>query len=192
MPVPRDTVRQAGGEGTLVGGSTAITCDLNNAAERDLKVLPPIVLLVILVIIGILLRAIVAPLLLVGTVIVSFLAHHGASVLIFGYVFDFPGEDPSLPLFGFIFLVALGVDYNITEIGFPVAFGVLLDTFIVRSILLSATVIELDRRIWWPSRLSHAGPPPRPARSWPCRRGRSRARGLRRRMRCLLGVQEQA
>ena len=218
VPELRDVARQAGGEDTLVGGPTAITYDLNQAATRDLKVLPPIVLLVILVIIGLLLRAIVAPLLLVGTVIVSFLASLGASILIFNYVFDFPGQDPSLPLFGFIFLVALGVDYNIflmarvreesvkhgtregmirglavtgavitsagivlagtfsvlavlplvslTEIGFLVAFGVLLDTFIVRSILLPATVMELDRRIWWPSSLWHReneDPPPGPA-----------------------------
>lgn len=209
VPHLREVAKAAGGDGTLVGGPSAITYDLNQAAQRDLTLLPPIVLLVILVIIGILLRAIVAPLLLVGTVIVSFLAALGASVLIFDYVLGFPGQDPSLPLFGFIFLVALGVDYNIflmarvreetvthgtregmirglavtgavitsagivlagtfsvlavlplvtlTEIGFLVAFGVLLDTFIVRSVLLPATVMELDRRIWWPSRLSGRG-----------------------------------
>ena len=209
VPVMRDTARGAGGEGTLIGGPTATTYDLNQAAERDLKVLPPIVLLVILVIIGLLLRAVVAPVLLVATVIVSYLAALGASTLIFEYVFHFPGEDPSLPLFGFIFLVALGVDYNIflmarvreetvgrgtregmirglavtgavitsagivlagtfsvlavlplvslTEIGFLVAFGVLLDTFIVRSVLVPAGVIDIDRRIWWPSRLAHPG-----------------------------------
>ncbi len=206
VPELREVAKGAGGEETLVGGPSAITYDLNEAAKRDLLVLPPIVLLVILVIIGILLRAVVAPLLLVGTVIVSFLAALGASVLIFNYVFDFPGQDPSLPLFGFIFLVALGVDYNIflmarvreetvrhgtregmirglavtgavitsagivlagtfsvlavlplvslTQIGFLVAFGVLLDTFIVRSVLLPATVMELDKRVWWPSVLS--------------------------------------
>jgi putative drug exporter of the RND superfamily len=209
VPTLRDTARGAGGEGTIVGGPTATKYDLDEAALRDLKVLPPIVLLVILVIIGALLRAVVAPLLLVGTVIVSFLASLGACVLIFDHVFGFPGQDPSLPLFGFIFLVALGVDYNIflmarvreeaerhgthegmlrglavtgavitsagivlagtfsvlavlplvtlTQIGFLVAFGVLLDTFIVRSILLPATVLELDRRIWWPSRLARGG-----------------------------------
>ena len=211
MPHLRDVAKAAGGDETLVGGPSAITYDLNQAAQHDLIVLPPLVLLVILVIIGILLRAIVAPLLIVGTVIVSFLASLGASVLIFDYVFDFPGQDPSLPLFGFIFLVALGVDYNIflmarvreesihhgtregmirglavtgavitsagivlagtflvlavlplvtlTEIGFLVAFGVLLDTFIVRSVLLPATVMELDRRIWWPSKLAGATEP---------------------------------
>ncbi len=221
VPELRASVRAAGGEGTLVGGPTATKYDLDKAAVRDLKLLPPIVLLVILVIIGLLLRAIVAPLLLVGTVIVSFVASLGASVLIFDYVFGFPGEDPSLPLFGFIFLVALGVDYNIflmarvreetqrygtregmirglavtgavitsagivlagtfsvlavlplvtlTEIGFLVAFGVLLDTFIVRSILLPATVMELDRHVWWPSKLSKADPtaPPPPEVSPP-------------------------
>lgn len=221
VPDLRATAKAVGGEETLVGGPTATKYDLDQAAIRDLKVLPPIVLLVILVIIGLLLRAVVAPLLLVGTVIVSFLAALGASVLVFEYVFGFPGEDPSLPLFGFIFLVALGVDYNIflmarvreeterygtregmirglavtgavitsagivlagtfsvlavlplvtlTEIGFLVAFGVLLDTFIVRSILLPATVMELDRRIWWPSTLSTADPtaPPPPEVSPP-------------------------
>ncbi len=205
----RDAVRQAGGEGTIVGGPTATDYDLDEAAVRDLTLLPPLVLLVILVIIALLLRAIVAPLLLVGTVIVSFLAALGASIVIFEYVFGFPGEDPSLPLFGFIFLVALGVDYNIflmarvreealvhgtregmirglavtgavitsagivlagtfavlavlplvtlTQIGFLVAFGVLLDTFIVRSILLPALVMEIDRPIWWPSALWRRG-----------------------------------
>ena len=113
VPHLREVAKAAGGDETLVGGPSAITYDLNQAAQHDLIVLPPLVLLVILVIIGILLRAIVAPLLIVGTVIVSFLASLGASVLIFDYVFDFPGQDPSLPLFGFIFLVALGVDYNI-------------------------------------------------------------------------------
>ena len=113
VPAMRDAAKGAGGEETLVGGATATKWDLDEAATRDLMVLPPIVLVVILVIIGALLRAVVAPILLVATVIVSFFASLGASVLIFEHVFDFPGEDPSLPLFGFIFLVALGVDYNI-------------------------------------------------------------------------------
>jgi RND superfamily putative drug exporter len=161
---------------------------------------------VILVIIALLLRAIVAPLLVVATVIVSFLAALGASVVVFDVIFGCPGEDPSLPLYGFIFLVALGVDYNIflmarareetqlrgarvgmlralavtgaiitsaaivlagtfsvlavlplvflTEIGFLVAFGVLLDTFIVRSVLLPALVLDIGPAVWWPSRLA--------------------------------------
>jgi RND superfamily putative drug exporter len=190
----------------LIGGPTATEHDLRVASLRDLILLPPIVLIVILVIIALLLRAIVAPLLVVATVIVSFLAALGASVVVFDVIFGFPGEDPSLPLYGFIFLVALGVDYNIflmarareetqvrgaragmlralavtgaiitsaaivlagtfsvlavlplvflTEIGFLVAFGVLLDTFIVRSVLLPALVLDIGPAVWWPSRLA--------------------------------------
>ncbi|MGD9695391.1 MAG: MMPL family transporter [Thermoleophilia bacterium] len=208
VPGLRDAVRQADPR-ALVGGPSATEHDLREASQRDLWLLPPLVLLVILVIIGVLLRAIVAPIVIVATVIVSFLAALGVSVVVFDHIFDFPGSDPSLPLFGFIFLVALGVDYNIflmarvreeavthgtrqgmirglavtgavitsagivlagtfgvlavlplvflTEIGFLVAFGVLLDTFLVRSVLLPGLVMELDRRVWWPSRLSRGG-----------------------------------
>lgn len=210
----RDAAKAAGGESTLVGGPTAIEHDLRQASERDLVLLPPIVLLVILVIIALLLRSVVAPLLLVGTVIVSFLAALGVSTLVFDVVFGFPGEDASLPLFGFIFLVAVGVDYNIflmarvreesarhgtregmirglavtgavitsaglvlagtfavlgvlplvflTEMGFLVAFGVLLDTVLVRSVLLPALVVDMGDRVWWPARLAASAP--RPAR----------------------------
>ena len=206
IPGLRDTAKAAGGPDTLVGGPTAIEYDLRVASERDLKVIPPIVLVVILVIIALLLRAIVAPLLLIATVILSFLAALGVSALVFDWVFDFPGEDASLPLFGFIFLVAVGVDYNIflmarvreeaarhgthegmirglavtgavitsaglvlagtfavlgvlplvglTEIGFLVAFGILLDTLLVRSILVPALVMEVGDKVWWPSRLA--------------------------------------
>jgi RND superfamily putative drug exporter len=163
-----------------------------------------------LVIIGILLRAIVAPLLLIATVILSFLAALGVSAIAFDVIFGFPGEDASLPLFGFIFLVAVGVDYNIflmarvreeterhgtregmirglavtgavitsaglvlagtfsvlgvlplvglTEIGFLVAFGILLDTILVRSVLVPALVLEIGGRVWWPSRLWREAP----------------------------------
>jgi RND superfamily putative drug exporter len=113
IPEQRDVAKAAGGESTLVGGPTAEEADVRVAATRDTLVLPPIILLVVLVILGLLLRAIVAPLLLVGTVILSFLAALGFSVFLFNTVFDSPGQDPSLPLFGFVFLVALGVDYNI-------------------------------------------------------------------------------
>jgi putative drug exporter of the RND superfamily len=206
IPGLRDAAKAAGGEDTLVGGPTATEYDLRVASERDLKVIPPIVLLVILVIIGLLLRAIVAPLLLIATVILSFLAALGVSALAFEWIFDFPGEDASLPLFGFIFLVAVGVDYNIflmarvreeaarhgtrvgmirglavtgavitsaglvlagtfavlgvlplvglTEIGFLVAFGILLDTLVVRSVLVPALVLEIGDKVWWPSRLA--------------------------------------
>ena len=210
VPGLRDAAKAAGGDDTLVGGPTATEYDLRVASERDLKVIPPIVLLVILVIIGILLRAIVAPLLLIATVILSFLAALGVSAIAFDVIFNFPGEDASLPLFGFIFLVAVGVDYNIflmarvreesqrhgtregmirglavtgavitsagivlagtfsvlgvlplvglTEIGFLVAFGILLDTILVRSVLVPALVMEVGGRVWWPSRLGREAP----------------------------------
>lgn len=109
----RDAVKSAGGEGVLVGGRTAEEADVREAATRDTLLLPPIILVVVLVILAALLRAVVAPLLLVGTVIVSYLAAFGLSVLLFNTVFGSPGQDPSLALFGFVFLVALGVDYNI-------------------------------------------------------------------------------
>ena len=230
IPGLRDAAKAAGGPDTLVGGPTATEYDLRVASERDLKVIPPIVLVVILVIIGLLLRAIVAPLLLIATVILSFLAALGVSALAFDWIFDFPGEDASLPLFGFIFLVAVGVDYNIflmarvreeagrhgthegmirglavtgavitsaglvlagtfavlgvlplvslTEIGFLVAFGILLDTILVRSILVPALGMEVGDKVWWPSRLAReaaradaqerpSAPPPQPSSSQP-------------------------
>jgi RND superfamily putative drug exporter len=168
-------------------------------------VIAPIILLVVLLILGGLLRAIVASLLLVATVILSFAAAFGASILAFEYIFKFKGMDPSLQLLSFVFLVALGVDYNIflmarvreeahtlgthdgmlrglavtggvitsagivlagtfsvlgilplvplTELGFIVAFGVLLDTLIVRSILVPALTLDVGPRMWWPSSL---------------------------------------
>jgi RND superfamily putative drug exporter len=212
VPDLRAAARRAGGEGTLVGGPTAVEHDVREASERDLALLPPIVLIVIVVIIGILLRAVVAPLLLLATVALSFLAALGASTVVFDRVFGFPGQDAGLPLFGFIFLVAVGVDYNIflmarvreeaarhgtaegmirglavtgavitsaglvlagtfsvlgvlplvfmTEIGFLVAFGILLDTLLVRSVLVPALVMELGDRVWWPSRLGRRGAGP--------------------------------
>jgi RND superfamily putative drug exporter len=172
-------------------------------------VIPPIVLLVVFLILVALLRAVVAPLVLIGTVILSFLAALGVGYFAFDVLFGFPGSDPSLPLFAFVFLVALGVDYNIfliarareetiqhgsregilralavtgavitsagivlagtfsvlgslpltflTEIGFVVAFGVLLDTFLVRSILVPAIALTLGDKFWAPSELSKRG-----------------------------------
>ena len=202
----RRELRAAVGEAALVGGSSAEEADLRAAVERDTKLLVPLVLLVVLGILVLLLRSVVAPLLLVGTVVLSFAAALGASLLLFELFADFPGEDPSYPLFAFIFLVALGVDYNIflmarvreealamstrdamlkglavtggvitsagivlagtfsvlavlplvalTQIGITVALGVLLDTFIVRSVLVPALTFELKERIWWPSALA--------------------------------------
>ena len=98
---------------SLVGGPTAIEFDVRDAAGCDSLVIPPIVLLVVLLILIGLLRALVAPLILIGTVILSFLAALGVGYFVFDVIFGFPGSDPSLPLFAFVFLVALGVDYNI-------------------------------------------------------------------------------
>ncbi len=201
----RQTARAAGGADVLVGGGAAIERDLRRASSRDSKVIPPIVLVVVLLILMALLRAVVGPLVLVATVVLSYGATLGLSAVVFKWVFGFPGSDPSLPLFAFIFLVALGVDYNIflmarvreetltrgtqqgmlrgiavtgavitsagvvlagtfstlavlplvplTEIGFAIALGVLLDTFLVRSVLVPALGFMLDRRLWWPSAL---------------------------------------
>jgi RND superfamily putative drug exporter len=197
---------------TLVGGPTAVEFDVRDAASWDSIVIPPIILLVVFLILVGLLRAVVAPLVLIGTVILSFLAALGVGYFFFDVVFGFPGSDPSLPLFAFVFLVALGVDYNIfliarareetlkhgskagvlralavtgavitsagivlagtfsvlavlpltflTELGFVVAFGVLLDTFLVRSILVPALALDLGDKFWAPSALSRgeAGP----------------------------------
>lgn len=194
----------------LVGGTTAISLDTNDTAQRDLVTIIPIVLLVILLILMLLLRSILAPVLLIGSVVLSYAAALGVSALVFNHVFQFPGADPSVPLFGFVFLVALGVDYNIflmtrvreesailgtragilrglsktgsvitsagivlaatfaalavipilflVQISFIVAFGVLLDTIIVRSLLVPALAYDIGPAIWWPSRLWHRAP----------------------------------
>jgi RND superfamily putative drug exporter len=204
-----EPIREAAHEvapSTLVGGPSAVEFDVRDAAGRDSLVIPPIVLVVVFLILIGLLRAVVAPLVLIGTVILSFLAALGVGYFVFDVIFGFPGSDPSLPLFAFVFLVALGVDYNIfliarareetiahgseqgilralavtgavitsagivlagtfsvlgslpltflTEIGFVVAFGVLLDTFLVRSILVPAIALTLGDKFWWPSALS--------------------------------------
>ena len=194
------------GSDVLVGGGTAVVYDIKQESARDNRVIIPAILIVILLVLAVLLRAIVAPLLLVGTVVLSFLATLGVCALVFDHVFGFAGADPSFPLFAFVFLVALGIDYNIflmtrvreeaklhgtrqgtlkglavtggvitsagvvlaatfsalgvlplvpfAELGFAVAFGVLLDTLIVRSLLVPALVYELDDKVWWPWGLS--------------------------------------
>jgi RND superfamily putative drug exporter len=203
----------------LVGGPTAVEFDVRDAAGWDSIVIPPLILLVVLLILIGLLRAVAAPLVLIGTVILSFLAALGVGYFVFDVIFGFPGSDPSLPLFAFVFLVALGVDYNIfliarareetikhgseqgilralavtggvitsagivlagtfsvlavlpltflTEIGFVVAFGVLLDTFLVRSVLVPSIALTMGDKFWWPSALSRPkdepAPPPTPA-----------------------------
>ncbi|MFN2561862.1 MAG: MMPL family transporter [Jatrophihabitans sp.] len=194
--------------GALVGGQSAATLDVQDASRHDNKVIIPVVLLVILVVLAIVLRALIAPLLLVATVVLSFVAALGVSAVFFNHVFHFANSDPAFPLFAFVFLVALGIDYNIflmtrvreetlghgthqgvvrglavtggvitsagavlaatfvvlgvlpivflAEIGFAVAFGVLLDTIVVRSILVPALSHEIGKKIWWPSKLSAA------------------------------------
>ncbi|MGV9287560.1 MMPL family transporter [Streptomyces sp. NPDC003719] len=201
----RTAVHRIDGADAQVGGSTAIMVDTENAASRDSKVIIPIVLLVVLLILGVLLRAVVAPLLLMATVLLSFGAALGVSSLVFEHVFGLAGADASFPLLAFVFLVALGIDYNIflvtrvredallhgtrraaltglsstggvitsagvvlagtfaamaslplvfaVELGFAVAFGVLLDTIVVRSVLVTALTLDVGRWMWWPSKL---------------------------------------
>ena len=109
----RNAVHAVPNADALVTGSSAIYLDTKNASQHDDKLIIPIVLLVVLLVLMILLRALVAPLMLLATVVLSFGAALGISVLLFKYVFDFAGSDPSFPLFAFVFLVALGIDYNI-------------------------------------------------------------------------------
>ena len=109
----RDAVHAVDGADALVGGGAAFYLDTKTASIRDNKVVIPLVLIVVLLILIVLLRALTAPLILVGTVILSFGAALGLSALIFDYVFDFAGADAGFPLFAFVFLVALGIDYNI-------------------------------------------------------------------------------
>ena len=191
----------------LIGGTSAVYYDVRQANDRDNKVIIPIILLVITLILGVLLRSILSAIVLLGTVVLSYFATLGVSALVFNHVFGFAGGDNSFPLFAFIFLVALGIDYNIflmsrvreesqkigtragvikgltvtgsvitsagivlaatfavlgllplvplAQLGFAVAFGVLLDTIIVRSILVPALVHEIGPKIWWPSKLQN-------------------------------------
>jgi len=202
----RASVHAIPGADAKVGGGSAVNLDIQRASRHDRNLVVPIVLVVVLVILGLVLRALVAPLLLTATVVLSFAAALGVSALVFDHLFGFAGADPSFPLWAFVFLVALGVDYNIflmtrvreesgrhgtrrgaliglaatggvitsaglvlagtftalgtlplvfvTEIGFAVAFGVLLDTFVVRSVLVTALTLDVGRWIWWPSGLS--------------------------------------
>jgi RND superfamily putative drug exporter len=201
----RTAVHQVSGADAVIGGQSAVLLDVENASSRDNKVIIPIVLLVVLLVLMLLLRAILAPLLLMVTVVLSYGAALGLSALLFHYVFGFAGADASFPLFVFVFLVALGIDYNIflmtrvreetpahgtrraslialsatggvitsagivlaatflvlgslplvflTELGVAVALGVILDTLVVRSVLVTALNLDLGGVIWWPSKL---------------------------------------
>ncbi|MFE3269631.1 MMPL family transporter [Streptomyces sp. NPDC059215] len=207
----RDAVHAVAGADALVGGYTAQQYDTRRTAEHDRTLIVPVVLAIILVILVGLLRSLVMPVLLVATVALNFLATLGISSLVFRHVFGFTGTDASVPLYGFVFLVALGVDYNIflmsrvreeslrhgvrqgvlrglvstggvitsagvvlaatfaalgviplaflVQIAFIVAFGVLLDTLVVRSLLVPALVRDIGRRAWWPGRLSREADP---------------------------------
>ena len=191
----------------LVGGTSAVYFDVRTANNQDNRTIIPIILVVITLILGLLLRSILSAVVLLGTVVLSYFATLGVCALVFNHVFGFAGGDNSFPLFAFIFLVALGIDYNIflmtrvreesqkvgtregvikgvtvtgavitsagivlaatfavlgllplvplAELGFAVAFGVLLDTIIVRSILVPALVHEIGPKIWWPSQLQN-------------------------------------
>ncbi|MFF6640121.1 MMPL family transporter [Streptomyces althioticus] len=202
----RDNVHDISGADALVGGYTAQQVDTQQTASDDRTLIVPIVLVVILLILVLLLRSVLVPVLLVATVALNFLATLGVSALVFEHLFGFSGTDASVPLYGFVFLVALGVDYNIflmsrvreealthgtrqgvlrgltttggvitsagvvlaatfaalmviplvflVQIAFIVAFGVLLDTLVVRSLLVPALVIDIGPKAWWPGALS--------------------------------------
>ncbi|MFM7623808.1 MAG: MMPL family transporter [Actinomycetota bacterium] len=206
IPTIRDAVKKVDSN-ILVGGQTAVGHDIDESSKRDNRVIIPTVLILIAIILGLLLRSILAAGLLLATVVLSFFATLGVCALVFEHVFGFAGTDASFPLFAFVFLVALGIDYNIflmtrvreeskkigtraavikgltvtggvitsagvvlaatfgvlgllplvflAEIGFAVAFGVLLDTIVVRSLLVPALVKVIGPKIWWPSKLQH-------------------------------------
>ena len=189
----------------LVGGGSAVSYDVDQASRHDNRLIIPVVLILIGIILSLLLRSILSAAILLVTVVLSYLATLGVCQLVFHNIFHFPGADTSFPLFAFVFLVALGIDYNIflmtrvreesakigtragvikgltvtggvitsagivlaatfavlgilplvflAELGFAVGFGVLLDTIIVRSLLVPALVHDIGGKIWWPSKL---------------------------------------
>ena len=101
------------GAAAMVGGNTAITLDIATAADHDRDVIIPIILVLVFLILALLLRAVIAPIMLIATVVLSYAATLGVSALFFNNVFHFGNADNSFPLFVFVFLVALGIDYNI-------------------------------------------------------------------------------
>ncbi len=207
----RAAVHAVPGANALVGGNTAVNLDISRASAHDRAVIIPVILAVVFLILSLLLRALIAPVMLIATVVLSFAAALGVSALMFDHVFHFGGADTSFPLFVFVFLVALGIDYNIflmtrvreeagkhgprrgaltglsatggvitsagavlagtfaalatlpvtflAELGFAVAFGVLLDTIVVRSVLVTALNLDLGHWVWWPSKLSRQSTP---------------------------------
>jgi RND superfamily putative drug exporter len=207
----RAAVHAVPGASAQVGGVTAIGLDVKRATAHDRNVIIPLILVVVFVILGLLLRALVAPLILTATVVLSFAAALGVSAFFFNHVFGFGGADTAFPLFVFVFLVALGIDYNIflmtrvreeairrdarhgaivglaatggvitsagfvlagtfavlatipstflTELGFAVAFGILLDTIVVRLLLVTALNLDVGRWMWWPGKLAQKPDP---------------------------------
>ncbi|MBD7997378.1 MMPL family transporter [Oerskovia gallyi] len=205
----RDAVHEVSPD-SLVGGASAERLDTQIAGDHDLRVIVPVVLVVILLILMLLLRSILAPVLLMAANVLSFGAALGVSAIVFNHVLDFPGADPTVPLYAFCFLVALGVDYSIflmtrvreesgiigtrrgtlralavtgsvitsagvvlaatfaalgvipllflAQLAFIVAFGVLVDTLIVRSLLVPALVHDVGRVVWWPGALRRSAP----------------------------------
>jgi putative drug exporter of the RND superfamily len=196
--------------GSLVGGDPAVQYDITQASGHDAVVLIPLVLVVILVVITMLLRSVLVPLVLIGTTALSFAASFGLSDLLWRYGLGYAGIESQIPLYLFIFLVALGVDYNVflaarireetrqlgvrrgilrglsvtggvitaagvvlaatfaalvlepmvylTEVGTAVAIGVLLDTLLVRTVLVPAVLFTIGDRVWWPTRQSRQQP----------------------------------
>jgi RND superfamily putative drug exporter len=205
----RDSVHEVDPD-SLVGGNSALNRDIQDASSRDNMVVIPLVLIVVFLILAVLLRAVLAPLILIATVVLSFGAALGVTALVSTHILGVDNADSSWPLFVFVFLVALGIDYNIflmtrvreealligtrrgalvglaatggvitsaglvlagtfsvlaslpltflTQMGFAVAFGVLLDTIVVRSVLVTALNLDIGDRMWWPSRLSRSEP----------------------------------
>lgn len=203
----REAFRQID-DGVLVGGDSAAALDSRQTAADDLVTIIPLVLLVITAILMLLLRSVVAPLLLITATVVSYLSALGISALVFNHLLGFPGADPEVPLFAFVFLVALGIDYSIflttrsreesirqgtrpgvlealratggvitsagvvlaatfaalavipllfmVQLAFIVALGVLIDTLIVRSLVIPGLFYDVGPKVWWPSKLARS------------------------------------
>jgi RND superfamily putative drug exporter len=189
---------------TLVGGTDATALDTQNASNHDLDLVAPIILAIVFAVLALLLRSLVAPVLLIASVLATYFGSLGASTFLFHHVFGFAALDSNVTLYSFLFLVALGVDYNIflttrarqererhgtregmvralastgpvitsagillasvfavlgvlpvvalTQVGVIVCLGVLLDTLVVRTLLVPALVFLTNDGFWWPSR----------------------------------------
>lgn len=187
----------------LVGGTTATALDTLDAARHDRSLIVPVVGVAVLLVLVLLLRSVLAAALLMACTVLSYAATVGIAALVFDHVLGFPGADPVVPLYAFVFLVALGVDYSIflmtrvreeslehgtrdgtlralratggvitsagvvlaatfaalavvpliflAQIAFLVAFGVLLDTLLIRTLLVPALTVDLGDRVWWPA-----------------------------------------